>query len=59
MQTALALSAPLPYGGATSGISSEVVRWCGLTGYVVIELKTGKFQIEHAGKLNVYVALIR
>ncbi|WP_332761020.1 PDDEXK nuclease domain-containing protein [Pseudarthrobacter sp.] len=28
------------------------------TGYVVIELKTGKFQAEHAGKLNFYVALV-
>ncbi|MDJ0358509.1 PDDEXK nuclease domain-containing protein [Paenarthrobacter sp. PH39-S1] len=26
--------------------------------YVVIELKTGKFQPEHAGKLNFYVALV-
>lgn len=26
--------------------------------YVVIELKTGKFQVEHAGKLNFYVALV-
>lgn len=29
-----------------------------LTGYVVVELKTGKFQPEYAGKLNFYVALI-
>ncbi|MCI9870506.1 PDDEXK nuclease domain-containing protein [Arthrobacter humicola] len=29
-----------------------------LTGYVVIELKTGKFQPEYAGKLNFYVALV-
>ena len=28
------------------------------TGYVVIELKTGKFQPEYAGKLNFYVALV-
>jgi hypothetical protein len=28
------------------------------TGYVVIELKTGKFQPEFAGKLNFYVALV-
>lgn len=34
---------------------SELER---LTGYVVIELKTGKFQPEHAGKLNFYVALV-
>jgi predicted nuclease of restriction endonuclease-like (RecB) superfamily len=27
-------------------------------GYVVIELKTGKFQPEYAGKLNFYVALV-
>ncbi|MFC9334291.1 PDDEXK nuclease domain-containing protein [Arthrobacter sp. NPDC057009] len=26
--------------------------------YVVIELKTGKFQPEYAGKLNFYVALV-
>ncbi len=26
--------------------------------YIVIELKTGKFQPEHAGKLNFYVPLI-
>ncbi len=26
--------------------------------YVVVELKTGKFQPEHAGKLNFYVALV-
>lgn len=26
--------------------------------YIVIELKTGKFQPEHAGKLNFYVALV-
>ncbi|MDR7083394.1 hypothetical protein J2X01_002688 [Arthrobacter ginsengisoli] len=29
-----------------------------LTGYVVIELKSGKFQPEYAGKLNFYVALV-
>ncbi|WP_375153959.1 PDDEXK nuclease domain-containing protein [Pseudarthrobacter phenanthrenivorans] len=29
-----------------------------LTGYVVVELKTGKFQPEYAGKLNFYVALV-
>jgi hypothetical protein len=29
-----------------------------LTGYVVIELKTGKFQPEYAGKLNFSVALV-
>jgi hypothetical protein len=29
-----------------------------LTGYVVIELKTGKFQPEYAGKLNFYVELV-
>ena len=29
-----------------------------LTGYVVVELKTGKFQPEFAGKLNFYVALV-
>ncbi|WP_051441981.1 PDDEXK nuclease domain-containing protein [Arthrobacter sp. H14] len=28
------------------------------TGYFVIELKTGKFQPEYAGKLNFYVALV-
>ena len=28
------------------------------TGYVVIELKTGKFQPEYASKLNFYVALV-
>jgi hypothetical protein len=28
------------------------------TGYVVIELQTGKFQPEYAGKLNFYVALV-
>ena len=28
------------------------------TGYVVVELKTGKFQPEYAGKLNFYVALV-
>lgn len=28
------------------------------TGYVVIELKTGKFQPEYAGKLNFYTALV-
>ena len=28
------------------------------TGYVVIELKTGKFQPEYAGKLSFYVALV-
>ena len=28
------------------------------SGYVVIELKTGKFQPEYAGKLNFYVALV-
>jgi hypothetical protein len=28
------------------------------TGYVVIQLKTGKFQPEHGGKLNFYVALV-
>lgn len=26
--------------------------------YIVIELKTGKFQPEHAGKLNFYIALV-
>lgn len=26
--------------------------------YFVVELKTGKFQPEHAGKLNFYVALV-
>lgn len=35
--------------------SADLVR---LTGYVVIELKTGNFQPEHAGKLNFYVALV-
>lgn len=29
-----------------------------LTGYVVIELKTGRFKPEYAGKLNFYVALV-
>jgi hypothetical protein len=29
-----------------------------LTGYVVIELETGKFQPEYASKLNFYVALV-
>ena len=29
-----------------------------LTRYVVVELKTGKFQPEYAGKLNFYVALV-
>lgn len=29
-----------------------------LTGYIVIELRTGKFQPEYAGKLNFYVALV-
>lgn len=28
------------------------------TGYVVIELKTGKFEPEYAGKLNFYVTLV-
>lgn len=28
------------------------------TRYFVIELKTGKFQPEHAGKLNFYVAVV-
>ena len=28
------------------------------TGYAVIELKTGRFQPEYAGKLNFYVALV-
>jgi hypothetical protein len=28
------------------------------TGYVVIELKTGKFQPEYAGKLQFYIALV-
>jgi hypothetical protein len=28
------------------------------TGYFVIELKTGKFQPEYAGKLNFYIALV-
>lgn len=27
------------------------------TGYVVVELNTGKFQPEYAGKLNFYVVL--
>ena len=29
-----------------------------LAGYFVIELKTGKFQPEYAGRLNFYVALV-
>jgi hypothetical protein len=29
-----------------------------LTGYVVVELKTGKSQPEFAGKLNFYLALV-
>ncbi|PVZ53869.1 hypothetical protein C9424_16795 [Arthrobacter sp. H-02-3] len=29
-----------------------------LTGYVVIELKTGKFQPDYAGNLDFYVALV-
>lgn len=29
-----------------------------LTGYIVIELKTGKFKPEYAGKLNFYIALV-
>lgn len=29
-----------------------------LTGYLVIELKTGKFQPELAGKFKFYVALV-
>jgi hypothetical protein len=29
-----------------------------VNGHVVIELETGKFQSEYAGKLNFYVALV-
>ncbi|WP_342211727.1 PDDEXK nuclease domain-containing protein [Arthrobacter sp. TS-15] len=41
-----------PEGGANEGL---LVR---STGYIVIELKTGKFKPEYAGKLNFYIALV-
>jgi hypothetical protein len=30
----------------------------GATGYVVVELKTGKFQLEYGGKLQLYIVLV-
>lgn len=55
MQTVSAQNAFLTgSGGEHQLCSASLVR---LTGYVVIELKTGKLQPESAGKLNFNVAL--
>lgn len=39
-------------------IETTLNRFGGQLRYVVIELKTGKFQPEHAGKLGFYVSLV-
>lgn len=45
-------------GGAALGIHFEVGPLVRSTGYVVVELKAGKFMPEHLGQLNFYVAAV-
>ena len=55
MQT-LSAQTPVPVGGAVPGnllLGGPIVR---LTGFVVVELKSGKFKPEHVGQLNFHAA---